>query len=327
MAGANDPATRTTGAGPLKLGIELTTREGRMPGGRAATWPEIRAMAKLAEQVGFETLFLEDHLLQRGLDYFGRAIGETTGFWDCWTLMGALAEATERVAIGPYVACCSFRNPALIAKMADTFDEISGGRLLLGLGAGWHEPEYDAFGFPFDHRVSRFEEALQIIVPLLREGRVDFQGRFYSARDCELRPRASARPNGPPIWIGGKGPRVLRLTARYADGYDTYGHLTLDTAQERYANLEAACRDVGRDPATIVRSVATYVTLPGPDGDLTGLREQALIGPPDELARRLLAFKTLGVEHLTCIISPGDIRGIERFAPVVEALRRAEQDG
>src|SRR5262249_28998092 len=176
---------------PLGWGWELTSREGRLQGGRAARWSEMREMARLAEAVGFETLFVEDHLLKRGSDYFGRPLegGDGVGFWDCWTLMPALAEATERIAIGPYVACCSFRSPALIAKMADAFDEISGGRLLLGLGAGWHEPEYDAFGFPFDHRVGRFEEALQIIAPLLREGRVDFQGRFYSARDCELHPR------------------------------------------------------------------------------------------------------------------------------------------
>src|SRR6185295_10070568 len=115
-------------------------------------------------------------------DYYDRPIGDDVpvGFWEAWTLMGAIAEATSRIAIGPYVACCSFRNPALIAKQVDALEEISDGRILLGLGAGWHEPEYAAFGFPFDHRASRFEEALQIIVPLLRGETVTFHGQYYS---------------------------------------------------------------------------------------------------------------------------------------------------
>ena len=145
--------------------------------------------------VGFDSVWLPDHLLFRFPGV------RPQGVWDVWSLLSALAATTKRVEIGPLVACTSFRNPALIAKMADTIDEISGGRLILGLGAGWHKPEYDAFGFPFDHRVSRFEEAMQIIHGLLRDGHVDFEGKFYSARDCELRPRGP-RPQGPPILWG-----------------------------------------------------------------------------------------------------------------------------
>src|SRR5207244_12084002 len=118
-----------------------------------------------------------------------------------WTRPAALAEATHRVEIGTLVTCNSFRNPAILAKMATTVDEISHGRLILGVGAGWNEPEYQAFGLPHDHRVDRFEEALQIIKPLLRDGQVDFKGRYYQAPDCEIVSRGR-RSDGPPLMVG-----------------------------------------------------------------------------------------------------------------------------
>src|SRR5215216_3659600 len=199
----------------LQLGLELRNGELRWPGGgRTVGWSELREMAIIAEAVGFDTLFVADHLLFRNSPPLVMPEGESRGVWEAWTLLSPLAEATSRVALGPFVACTSFRNPALLARMADTLDEVSGGRLILGLGAGWHQPEFDAFGYPFDHRASRFAEAIQIIVPLLREGRVDFRGQYYRADDCELRPRGP-RPNGPPIWIGAWGSRMMGLVARY----------------------------------------------------------------------------------------------------------------
>src|SRR5205823_9829883 len=131
------------------------------------------------------------------------------GEHEAWTIASAVAAVTDRVTVGTLVMCTSFRTPGLLAKMGATLDEVADGRLILGLGAGWHEPEYEAFGYPFDHRVDRFEEALGIILPLLRHGRVDVQGRYYEARACELAPRGP-RPGGPPILIGGQGPRMLR---------------------------------------------------------------------------------------------------------------------
>jgi alkanesulfonate monooxygenase SsuD/methylene tetrahydromethanopterin reductase-like flavin-dependent oxidoreductase (luciferase family) len=153
---------------------------------------------------------------------------------------------THRVELGSLVACTAFRNPALLAKMADTIDEISGGRLIVGLGAGWDGPENQAFDIKSDHRVDRFEEALQIIVPLLRTGRVDFAGKYYQARDCELRPRGP-RPGGPPILIGAKGPRMLRLAASYADLWNAEGPMRQPgEIIPLRASGDAACAAVGR---------------------------------------------------------------------------------
>jgi alkanesulfonate monooxygenase SsuD/methylene tetrahydromethanopterin reductase-like flavin-dependent oxidoreductase (luciferase family) len=266
--------------------------------------------------------------------------GRSRGIWEAWTILSALAAVTRRVRLSPYVACTSFRHPALLAKMADTLDEVSGGRLVLGLGAGWHEPEFDAFGFPFDHRVSRFEEALQIIVPLLREGRVDFQGQYYAAQRCELLPRGP-RTAGPPIFIGAQGPRMLRLVARYADRFDADFHLQPDGVADRFRALEQACAEVGRDPKTIVRSAATRLAVVGdrnsaPPGwaplgprrdgiaefDLAGVRFAGRQDTPEALAAYLRGFEAAGVQHLTCtILDPVGPRGIEWFARVLERLR------
>src|SRR5215212_8585260 len=183
--------------------------------GGSARWSDLREMAQLGEQIGADSLWITDHLIHR------EAGEEPRGMWECWSLISALAAVTEKPEIGTLVMSTSFRNPALLAKMADTVDEISGGRLMLGLGAGWNEAEYIAFGYPFDHRVSRFEEAVTIIAGLLRDGHIDFEGTYYEARDCELRPRGP-RANGPSIMIGTVGARMLRQTALYADAWNAF---------------------------------------------------------------------------------------------------------
>jgi probable F420-dependent oxidoreductase len=315
MAGSN---------GALHLGLLL--RNGEMPppdDGRTVGWRELREMATVAEDVGFETLWVADHFLFRRSPPVMMPEGVSRGVLEAWTVLGALAAVTGRVTLGPFVACTSFRNPALLAKMADTLDEVSGGRLILGLGAGWHEPEFDAFGYPFDHLASRFEEALRVIVPLLREGHVDFRGQYYVARECELRPRGP-RPSGPPIWIGAGKPRMLRLVARYADAYNTVWHSDPDELGEPFAALEAACRDVGRDPATVRRTSGCFVTLPAP-GDRTESPGSALTGTPEEIAARLRAFHAAGAEHMAIILNPWDARAIERFGRVIETLRTLER--
>lgn len=325
------------------MGLMLPIGMGALGDGRGVPWTVLREMATLAEAVGVESLVVPDHLLfRRSPPTNNPAVdmpeGRSRGIWEAWTVLSAVAAVTSRVRLSPFVACTAFRNPALLAKMADTLDEVSGGRLELGLGAGWHEPEFDAFGFPFDHRVSRFEEALQIIVPLLREGRVDFEGRYYQARRCELLPRGP-RVTGLPIFIGAQGPRMLRLVARYADRFDGDFHLDPAPLRERYAALEAACREVGRDPGTIARSAGTRVAIvdaakgglapvgPARDGiaefDLGGVRFGGRQGEPAALAEHLRAFEASGVAQLTCtILDPPGVRGVERFARVLEAFRR-----
>ena len=328
----------------MKLGLMLPIGVGGLGDGQPVRWTDLREMARLAEAVGFDTLLTPDHLLFRksppgNTFQVHMAEGKSRGIWEAWTILSALAAATSRIHLGPFVACSSFRSPALLAKMADTLDEVSGGRLLLGLGAGWHEPEYDAFGFPYDHRVGRFEEALRIIVPLLREGRVDFRGQYYQARDCELRPRGP-RPGGPPILIGAQGPRMLGLAARYADLYDADFQLSADLVGERFAALERVCAEVGRDPGTIGRTAGTRVALTGGHADARsaqvgpardgtaeyefgGMRLAARQGAPEEILAHLATFEARGVEHLTLsLVHPPGPRGLERFAPLIETLRR-----
>src|SRR5512132_4261374 len=171
-------------------------------------------MARAAEAARFDSMWLGDHLLYRG---DGRP---ERGPWEAWSLLSGLAAVTERIDLGPLVACLAFHPPGVIAKMATAVDEVSGGRLILGVGAGWNEPEYEAFGLPFDHRVDRFEEALQILKPLLQEGHVDFAGQYYQARNCDDVPRGP-RQAGPPLLVGSEGPRMLKLTAQYADLWNT----------------------------------------------------------------------------------------------------------
>src|SRR5215467_10967194 len=219
-------------------------------------YDSIRAVAQRAEADGFDSIWLPDHFLYR-------SPGEPTrGIWECWTMLAALAEATRRVELGPLVTCNTFRNPAMLAKMASSVDEISHGRLILGFGAGWNEPEYQAFGLPYDHRVARYEEALKILKPMLREGRVDFKGRYYQAVNCEDVPRGP-RSQGPPLLRGSEGPRMLKLTAQYADYWNTGDTGPPETIKDRIVKIEAACREIGREPATL--GVTALIGLWFPD--------------------------------------------------------------
>jgi alkanesulfonate monooxygenase SsuD/methylene tetrahydromethanopterin reductase-like flavin-dependent oxidoreductase (luciferase family) len=209
----------------------------------------------------------------------------------------------------------------LLAKIADTVDEISDGRLLLGLGAGWHEPEYTAYGFPFDRRVGRFEEALQIVVPLLRGETVTFHGQFYDADDVVLVPRGP-RPGGPPIWIGARRPRMLGLVAKYADAYHTDVLADLEStqgAEELFRTVDEACRAIGRDPATLARTSGAPIAVEGADEIPGGAPAVCLRGSTEQIAEKLAAYAALGVRHFTFWLYPLSMQGIERLAPIVEA--------
>jgi probable F420-dependent oxidoreductase len=278
----------------------------------------IRAVAQQAETDGFDSLWLADHLLYR---YPGEP---TRGIWECWTMLAALAEATQRVEIGTLVLCNSFRHPAILAKMAATLDEVSHGRLILGIGAGWNEPEYQAFGLPFDHRVDRFEEALQIIKPLLREGRVDFAGRYYQAQDCEIAPRGP-RSEGPPLMVGGEGPRMLRLTAQYADLWNTGYMGQPDTMAEPLANIAAACREVGRDPAMLGITALIGLWFPDLQARKPGFLDKPLTGTVQEIAAAIHGYAELGVEHIMFQCEPYVPEALRRLTEALQLYRGMEQ--
>lgn len=299
----------------MKIGIVLLVAEIRELG-RAHSYQELRTMALRAEELGFDSIWLYDHLLYRPEDVPG-----TIGIWECWTMLSALAEATRRVELGTVVICNSFRNPAILAKMAHTLDEVSAGRLILGIGAGWNKPEYDAFGIPFDHRVDRFEEALQIITPLLKEGHVDFEGQYYQARDCDIQPRGP-RPGGPPLMVGCEGPRMMRLTAQYADMWNTaYLHQPA-SLEEPLERMQQACRDVGRDPSTL--AITALVALAYPDlGEQPRFMDEHLSGTDGLSDLPIRAYEAAGVAHLMFHIAPYNQAALERLANSLALYRQS----
>ena len=239
-------------------------------------------------------------------------------------MLAAIAASTSRIAIGPLVACTSFHNPAMLAKLAATVDEISGGRLILGLGAGWNETDYRAFGFPFDRRVARFAEAFTIIRSLLRDGRVDFEGEFYSARDCELVPRP--RPGGPPLMVGSIGERMLELTVPYVDAWNAWFSWTgnrPEGIEPLRAKVDAACAAAGRKPDDVERTVAVLVRLPGATGrgeDDPSEQVPPLEGTPEAIADGLRAYARQGINHLQLVIDPITEASLEALGPVLENL-------
>lgn len=241
-------------------------------------------------------------------------------------MMAALAAVTDRVEIGPLVACTSFHSPAMLAKKAATLEEISGGRLILGLGAGWNQPDYDAYGFPYDHRVSRFEEAFTVIRTLLQEGAIDFAGDWYTIRECELLPRGP-RPAGPPLMIGSQGPRMLKATLPHVQAwnawYSWFGNRP-EGLPPLLAQLDDACREAGRDPAEIERTCAVLVAMPGAQGriagDPTDRGAPPLTGSTEELAEAMRAFAATGIGHVQLVLDPNTVEAIEAFAPVLSLL-------
>lgn len=278
----------------MKIGLILPLGEDANLG-RPPTFQEIRALALQAEDAGFDSVWVYDHLLYRFPD------DVTLGIWECWSTLAGLAEATQRVELGTLVVSALWRNPALLAKMAVTVDEISNGRLILGLGTGAHQPDFDAFDYPFDHRAGRFEEAIQIISSLLQNGRVDFHGQYYNAPNCELRPRGP-RPGTLPILIASRGPRMLQLTARYADAWNTAWFGPVAGITDPRADLERACAEVGRDPATIDVTVGVHVYYPQ-EGETPSRPidpNDTLTGTPEDVAAGLRAYEKAGVSHVIC---------------------------
>jgi probable F420-dependent oxidoreductase len=292
----------------MKFGLMLPLAADETSG-----FADLRAMAIAAEEGGLHSVWGADHLIFR-------EDGSTTGIHECWTVLTAIAALTSRVEIGPLVLALPFRNPALTAKMAAELDGVSGGRLILGVGCGWHEPEFDAFGYPFDHRVSRFDEALQILVPLLREGRVSFEGRYHRAVDAELLPRGP-RPAGPLLLIAGKGPRMMRLTARYADLWNSawYGRPEeASVLHGRLTDLRSALDAAGRDPVTLETTAGIFVAFPGATDDAPA---DAIRGSADDVADALAGYAMLGISHLIAHVFPRTAEAVTRLAEAAALAR------
>jgi len=252
---------------------------GETADGRATTFAETHEFATIAEQVELDSIWVFDHLLFR----FPHEPDE--GPHEAWTTLSALAAVVPRVELGALVMCSSFRPAGLMAKQAATLDDLSGGRLILGIGSGWHEPEYAAFGLPFDHRVGRFAEDLEVIARLLRGETVSLEGQWRTYREAILLPPPARRT---PILVAAKGERMLRLTATWADAWNTawFGRVD-DRLRTRLRDLDAACAATGRDAASIRKTVGVRLHPPGEGADdTTGLDADAagLADFLDELA-------------------------------------------
>jgi alkanesulfonate monooxygenase SsuD/methylene tetrahydromethanopterin reductase-like flavin-dependent oxidoreductase (luciferase family) len=287
----------------VRIGIQLPEVE------RVARWPEYVAMARAAEAGGFDSIWLGDHLLYRDG-------GRERGPWEAWTGLAALAAVTERVRLGPLVACASFHPPGLIAKMAATIGEISGGRFVLGLGAGWNATEYGAFGLPYDHRVSRFEESFTIVRRLLAGERVTLDGRWWSAEDAVVLPLPEARV---PLMIGSNGPRMLSIALPHVDWWNTW-YEDYGNRADGFAALDeritTAAAEAGRDPAEVARSACVLVALAG----ATGSRAEAappLTGSPAQIAAALRELAEAGADEAILVVDPITERSIRELAEVV----------
>jgi alkanesulfonate monooxygenase SsuD/methylene tetrahydromethanopterin reductase-like flavin-dependent oxidoreductase (luciferase family) len=296
-----------------RIGLNLPYSEGQL-GGETPRWTDIRGLAQLAEDMGFDSIWMSDHI---GFgDPAGSSPGAWRGAWDSWTMLAALAEATSRVQLGNYVLCTPFRNPALLAKMAETLDEVSGGRLILGLGAGWNEIEFSTYGFPFADRFDRFEDDLRIITSMVRTGRATHDGRVEHAHDARIEPRGP-RPNGLPVMVGAARPRLIRLTAELADHWNGSLH-SVDETRELLAAVDAACRTVGRDPATLTRSVEILVrTLPAGPGEAP--RDHELRGVA-AITSTIGTYADLRIDELQVQFVPNTRASVEAFGPILDAL-------
>ncbi len=293
---------------PLKIGVQLPEVERYVP------MPEYLDLARLAEASGFDSVWVGDHLLYDLPD------GSTRGPFEAWTTLAAIAAVTTRVEIGPLVASTSFHAPAMLAKQAATVDAISGGRLIVGLGAGWNQREYAAYGFAYDRRVSRFEEALAIIVPLLREGRTTYHGQFYDVDDCVLDPRPM-REGGPPIMLGSNSPRMLGIGLPVADSWNVWWSL-YDNSVERFGEVKAAVDAAMPEGRTVEATAAVLVTLDSGRGRVMGHEYDAQVTTvtPEGLADHLVRLAGLGVTHVQLVLDPITAESIETVGKVLSQL-------
>ena len=302
--------------GGLQLGLVLMIGESP-DGSHLARWPEIRELAVRAESMGLDTVWVIDELLWRRPDQ------PVQGFWDGVAMAGAVAASTSRIKIGTWVMSALHRNAGITAKTVETLDEISDGRFIFGLGAGHAWPgQAHAFGLPEDHIHARFDEAIRILVPLLREGRADFEGTYHAARDLEHRP-TGPRPGRIPLMIGGHGPRMLKLAATHADVWSAYSEQRDDVEEfvGKLAAFEAACAEVGRDPGTVGRSAGISIAPLAADEAGTAA-PSSLTGEPQAIADAILAFEAAGFTQLEFLLQPQTSAALEAMAPIIERVRK-----
>jgi len=297
----------------LEIGLVLPMGESFVDGS-TARWTEIRDRAVRAEALGFDAVWIADELLWRPAD------GPAQGWWECVAMAGAVAAATSRIKVGTWVLSALHRNPGITAKAVETIDEISGGRFVFGLGSGHAGRQAHAFGLPEDHVFGRFEEAVEIIVPLLRQGRADFEGAFHAARDLEHRP-VGPRPGRIPIMMGAKGPKMLQLAVRHADTWSWYVEERSDLTEfgPRLATMVAACEAAGRDPATIGRSAGIIVEPTAVTG-AAGVIGVPVSGPAEQIADAIRSFGKAGFTQVEALIWPPTLAALEAMAPVLRLL-------
>ncbi len=295
---------------PCKVGVQLPEVERFVP------WPEYLDLARRVEAAGYDSVWVGDHLIYDLPD------GSTRGPYEAWTTLAAIAAVTERVELGPLVASTSFHAPAMLAKQAATVDAISQGRLILGLGAGWNRREYDAFGFPYERRVSRFEEALAVIVPLLREGRTTFHGQLFDLDDCVLDPRP-VRNGGPPIMLGSNSPRMLSIGLPVVDAWNVWWSI-YDNSVERFADVKAEVDALMPEGRAAAGTAAVLVSLPGGKGRLMGETYDARVTQvsPDHLGDHVRGMADAGATHLQLVLDPITAESIDVVAEVLADLDR-----
>lgn len=294
----------------MKIGVDVRAADeaGGLP---LPSWPEVRAYAQAAEAAGLDSVWMFDHF------FHVRDDGTVQQMYESWTILSAIAAVTERIALGTLVMCGTFRNPGLLAKMAATLDEVSGGRLILGIGAGWYDREHDAFGFPTDRRGSRYAETLTIVRRLLDGERVTFDGEFHRLRDAVLAPAPTRRI---PILVAGDGPRVLRLAARHADAWNDNGFgLPDERLHAVLGKLDDALEAEGRDRDSIERTIG--VTVRHPDVVVDPADEPVFQGGTSELAAMFQAYADLGVDHLILEIGPKTEASIGWLSAAIGSFR------
>jgi alkanesulfonate monooxygenase SsuD/methylene tetrahydromethanopterin reductase-like flavin-dependent oxidoreductase (luciferase family) len=301
----------------LELGLVLPMLE-EIESGEKPTWVTIKTVAQRAEAIGFDTVWVVDELLWKPPSWPG-----PRGFWEAASIAGAVAASTTTIGVGTCVLSAVHRNPGLTVKIAETLDEISGGRFLFGLGAGHGGPPVGRFGYPEDYTISRYEDALEIIVPALRGEVVTREGRYHRASDLEIRPRGP-RPGRIPLMLAGHGPRTMRLAARHADIWS--GFVTESSLPEAFVplldRLVETCADVGRDPDTLGRSIAVAVEPAG-----TGYSEsvgfgRAISGSPEEITATLARFTEIGATRVEVMLMPDTGAALDALEPAIHSLRQ-----